>query len=255
MRVAEDDTRAHRHQLVGEEQAALEHLLEDEQRAERLRRDRDCDRRQVGWERGPRAVLDLRDVATEIVLHDELLPRRHVDARVTQLEPDAEPRERRQDRGQVSDLDFLDRHPAAGDRREPDERGDLDVVGADAPLASAQRVDAVDAKDVRLDPFDVRAERDEEAAQVLHVRLAGRVADHGLARCEHGGHDGVLRRHDARLVEEDVVAAQPVGRAHLEAAAELDFRAELSERVDVRIEAAAADDVAARRRNRDRAEP
>ena len=74
-----------------------------------------------------------------------------------------------------------------------------------------ERLDALDAQDVRLDPFDVGAERDEEAAQVLHVRLARRVADHGLSRREHRGHDRVLRRHDARLVEEDVLAAQAVG--------------------------------------------
>ena len=37
-------------------------------RAERLRRDRDRDRREVGRERRPRAVLDLRDHAAEVVL-------------------------------------------------------------------------------------------------------------------------------------------------------------------------------------------
>ena len=66
------------------------------------------------------------------------------------------------------------------------------------------------------------AERDEEAAEILHVRLAGGVADRRLARCEDGRHHRVLGRHHARLVEEDLGAAQAVGR-HLEAALDLDL--------------------------------
>ena len=89
---------------------------------------------------------------------------------------------------------------------------DLDVVGADPPLAAGERLDALDPEHVRLDPLDVRAERDEEAAEILDVRLAGGVADHRLAGREHGGHDRVLGRHHARLVEEDVLAAQAVRR-------------------------------------------
>ena len=42
VRVAEDDARAHRDELVGEEQPVLEHLLEDEHRPARLGRDRDA---------------------------------------------------------------------------------------------------------------------------------------------------------------------------------------------------------------------
>ena len=63
-----------------------------------------------------------------------------------------------------------------------------------------------------------------------------------------GGHDRVLGRHHARLVEEDVGAAQAL-RLHLVAALDLDPRAEAFERVDVRIEPAPADHVASRRRH------
>ena len=94
----------------------------------------------------------------------------------------------------------------------------------------------------------MRAERDEEAAQVLDVRLAGGVADHRLAAREHGGHDRVLSAGHARLVEEHVRTAQAV-RPHPVAAVRLDLGPELGERVDVRVEPATADDVAARRRH------
>ena len=60
VRIAQRDARAHEHELVGEEQAVLEHLLEDQDRALGLGRERDGDRGQVGRERRPWAVLDLR---------------------------------------------------------------------------------------------------------------------------------------------------------------------------------------------------
>ena len=62
-----------------------------------------------------------------------------------------------------------------------------------------------------------------------------------------GRHDGVLGCHHARLVEEDVPAAKrPV---QLVAGADVDLGAELGKGVDVRVEPAAADHVAARRRD------
>ena len=97
--------------------------------------------------------------------------------------------------------------------------------GAIAHSPPLQLLDAVDPEDVRLDALDLGAERDEEAAEILHVRLAGGVADRRLAGREDGGHHRVLGRHHARLVEEDLGAAQAV-RLHLVAALDLDARAE-----------------------------
>ena len=67
------------------------------------------------------------------------------------------------------------------------------------------------------------------------------------------GHDRVLGAHDRRLVEVHARAAQRVGRQLVDAV-DRDLGAERAERVDVRVETPAADDVAARRRHGDRAE-
>ena len=107
---------------------------------------------------------------------------------------------------------------------------------------------------VRADARDLGAERDEEVAEVLDVRLAGGVHDRRLARRERGRHHGVLGRHHRRLVEEDLRAAKPVG-AHLVALADRDLGAEALERVEVRVEPAPADHVAAGRRHGRAAEP
>ena len=71
--IAEDDPRAHRDELVREEQPVLEHLLEEEHRPARLGRDGQRDRRAVRRERRPRTVLDLRNVPADVVLDVELL--------------------------------------------------------------------------------------------------------------------------------------------------------------------------------------
>ena len=86
-------------------------------------------------------------------------------------------------------------------------------------------------------------------AEILDVRLARRVADDRLALREHRGHHGVLGRHHRRLVEEHPLAPEPV-RAEVVGAVQVDLDTELHERVDVGVEAAPADDVAAGRRHR-----
>ena len=141
-------------------------------------------------------------------------------------------------------MDVLDREVTSRRGRERRERCDLDVLGADPMRRAAQRLDALDAKHVRADPVDARAERDEEPAEVLDMRLAGRVPDDRVALREDGGHDRVLRRHHRRLVEVEPLPDQLVG-AELVGAVQVDRDPELGERVDVGVEAAASDDVAA----------
>ncbi len=180
-------------------------------------------------------------------------PGRDAHGALVDLHLDPELSKRRDDRDQVVGLDVLDRDVSARDRSERGEAGHLDVLRPDSVVASVQLVDAVDVEHVRADPFDLRAERDEEAAQVLDVRLAGSVSDTGLALGEDGGHDRVLRPHDRRFVEVHALALQAVG-LHLVRAVERDGDTELLERVDVRVEPAAADDVAAGRRDGDPSE-
>jgi hypothetical protein len=85
--------------------------------------------------------------------------------------------------------------------------------------------------------------------EVLDVRLAGGVADHGRAGRARGREQRVLRRHDRRLVHEHIARAQPPGRAQLDVASVLEGRAERGEGVQVRVQAPATDDVAAGRRH------
>src|SRR6476659_6128886 len=96
------------------------------------------------------------------------------------LERDPELAERRDDRDQIIGLDVLDRHVAAGRGRERREARDLDVLRPDPVLAAVELGHASDPHDVGADALDLRAERDEEVAEILDVRLAGGVADDRL---------------------------------------------------------------------------
>ena len=72
---------------------------------------------------------------------------------------------------------------------------------------------------------------------------------------QRGGHERVLRAHHGRLVHEEVARLQAaVGGGEADVALVLDVRAERPEGVQVRIQPAAADHVAARRRQQRRAE-
>ena len=158
MWVAENDSRAHADELIGEEQAVLEHLLEHQHRPVGLCRDGESDRGEVGGKSRPRSVLDLRHVAPEIVLHHQLLSRWHAHEAVALLDPHTELLERVEDRGEIRVFDAVDRDVAAGDRGEADEAPDLDVIRADIPVAAGERADPFDAEHVRLDPLNPRAE-------------------------------------------------------------------------------------------------
>ena len=202
VRVAEDDPRAHRDELVDEEEPALEHLLEDEHRPRRLRRRDDRDRREVGGERGPDAALDLRDLAAEVVdARAAAAPAgtRSVDSPTSSSMPSLRNAGTIEIRSSGSTSSIIE--VAARDGREGGEARDLDVLRADAVRPAAEPLDALDVEDVRADALDPRAERDEEAAEILDVRLARGMADDRLALREHGRHDRVLGRHHRRLVE------------------------------------------------------
>src|SRR5262245_54341745 len=177
VRVAEDDPRPHVHELVHEEQPALEHLLEDQDDAPGLGRHRQGDRCEVGGKQGPWPVLDLRDLPTEIVLHDELLPGRHADTPPRGLDLHAKLSKGGKDGIEVVDARLVDRELTAGDRRQTDEARHLDVVGGDPPLASRQAIDPGDAKAIRTDALDPRTEPTQKAAEILHVRFAGGVVE------------------------------------------------------------------------------
>ena len=81
---------------------------------------------------------------------------------VLELDAHAEPREVQENRHEVLGRRLVDPEIAAGDGGEADEARDLDVLRRDPVLAAAEPIDAVDPRHVRLDPLDLRAERDED---------------------------------------------------------------------------------------------
>jgi putative component of toxin-antitoxin plasmid stabilization module len=89
----------------------------------------------------------------------------------------------------------------------------------------------------------------------MRVRLGRGVADDRRAGRQRGGHQRVLGTHHGRLIHEEVARLQAaVVRAQADVAGVLDDGAERAEGVEVRVEAAAPDHVAAGRRQQRLAE-
>ena len=147
------------------------------------------------------------------------------------------------------DAGLRDAQRRARHRGEPDQGADLDMVGLDRIAGAAERRRAVHDDGVGADALDLRAERDQEMREVLHMRLGGGVAQIGGAVGGDGCDQRVFGGGDAGLVEEHVGALQ-LGRAELQPMRRGDGGAQLLEGEEMRVETTAADDVAAGRRQR-----
>ena len=124
--------------------------------------------------------------------------------------PDAQPLETQQRAPEIVGPHGIDGDLAVGDRGEADEAADLDVIGTDGVGRAAERTSAFDGVDVGADAVDLGAHGHQRPGEILDVGLAGGIAEHGAALGRDRRHQRVLRPGDARLVEEDVRADQPL---------------------------------------------
>ena len=138
MRVAEDDLRTHVDELVGEEQAALEHLLMDQDAAFGLGGRHQNNGQQIRRETWPRCVRYGEDGAVDEGFNLVRILRRHEDVVAAALEFDSEFLE-----NLGNDTELVVRHVLDGDftlghGRQPDEAADLNHVGQAAVVGTAE---------------------------------------------------------------------------------------------------------------------
>ena len=142
----------------------------------------------------------------------------------------------------------LERHVAAGDRGGDDERARLDAIGHDAVLRAAQAALALDHDRCRAP--SARPRRPSSGAAAIRSstsgsRAAGRIVVRPSASVAARIAFSVPITVTCGKV--DLGAAQPAGRAReVVAVAVLDVRAHRAHRVDVQVDRAATDPVAAR---------
>ena len=90
-----------------------------------------------------------------------------------------------------------------------DEAGDLQVVGSDRALASAELIDPGDVQRIRADVVDPGAQGVEKETQLLDVRFGGGIADDRLSSRQHPGQNGVLSSGHTGFIEQHSIAMQP----------------------------------------------
>ena len=167
------------------------------------------------------------------------------------LHDDAEPREAHQRRAQVLDAGVRDADLGARHRRQPDERADLDVIGADACVRAAERAPAVDGEHVGADAVDLarRARRGNAQRSCTCGSLAAlrRIVVPDAATAAISAFSVPVTLGSSR----NTSAPRRPGRRQVEAVVELERGTEALEREKVRVDATPADHVAARRRQRD----
>ena len=201
MRIADDDVRAEFHQLGNPGEAAFVDLVPKLHRAIGADGERDHDRQQVDGKVGPRGGFDLREeIGGERRLEVQALVLAHDGGVAAVSDLDAELGEGARDEIEVLRDGVFNFHLAAGDCAEGEEGDDLVVVGADGERAALEFFHAGDGELARAAALDLRAHGDERGAEILHVRLARGVEEHGLAVGEHGGHHEILRRGDGHVV-------------------------------------------------------
>ena len=136
--------------------------------------------------------------------------------------------------------------PTAGDSGGDHEGPGLDPVGDDAVIGAPEALATFDLDGVRIGPLDRRAHRLEERDQVVHLGLlGGRPDDRGPLGQGRGQHR-VLRAHHRHERETDLAAAEASRRGgEVVAVPVLDRGTERPHRLDVEVDGAAADPVAA----------
>ncbi len=120
---------------------------------------------------------------------------------------------------------------------------------------AAQLLDALDDDAAVGGQLDHRAHALEEQREFDDLGLHGRALDDRLALGQDGGHQDGLGRADARVGERDAGAVEAGGLGGDAALVLDDLRAHLAQRLEVEVDRAAADRVAADHRHERLARP
>ena len=177
--------------------------------------------------------------------------RGHVDAVLVAFDLDSDIAQRMQRGAHVARFRPLEPHFAAGDRRRAGIGARLDPVGHHPVGRAVQLADPVDRQFGRADPFDLRAHRGEQIAQIDDLGLARGVDQPAGALAQHRRHQCILGRADRHDGEVEFAAGQPaVGRAGFHIALrQFDMRAEGFEHLEMQVDRAVADRAATGQRH------
>ncbi len=211
MRIAENDLRAHVDEFVDEEQATFKHFLVDEQRTLRLYGRYQDDTQQVGRETGPWRIGNGHHTTIEEGVDLIPLLRRNENIVAPKFHLNTQSTELLRNDPQLRNLTVFDRDLRLRHGGHSDKRANLDHVGQHGVLGTCQFRYTFDGQQVRPNARDFSPHAVEHLAQLLQVRLTGRVVDRRCAFSHHGSHQHVGRTGHLSLIEQHIRTAQVAG--------------------------------------------
>ena len=243
MRVAQNDLGTHVDELVDKEQAALKHLLVNQDAPPRLGRRHQDNGQQIRGEARPRRVGHSQQAAIDEGVDLVVVLGRDLQVLSPALHADAQTLEHVGDDAKLVVRAILDGDFTLCHRREADETPNLNHVGQAAVLRASQRRHTFDGQQIGSDPADFATHAVDHFAELLEVGLACRIVNRGGALGKGRRHDHVGRACHRRFVEQHVGALQSVWRARVEetcGGVVGEFCTELLEPNEVGVHAAAA---------------
>ena len=203
MRIAEDDLCTNVDQLVDEEEPALKHLLMEEYASPRLRRRHQHHTDEVRRESRPGCVSNRQDGAVHKGVDLIVLLGRDKEVIPPHLGPYPEPLKGSRDHRHLLYVRIDDRQLRGGHGSHADEAPHLDHIRQDPVTRPAEMADSLDGQPIACDALDLSPHRDQQSAELLHVRLAGGIVDRRRPLRQHcchddiggAGHRGLLQEH------------------------------------------------------------
>ena len=208
VRITENDLRTHINQFIHEEEAALEHLLMEEDAATSLGSHYEEHGKKVRSESWPRGIGKRHDGAVNKRIDDIMFLFWNHKVIVLYLYLHSQAAECIRNNAQILDRHILDAHTFATHCRHADERTYLNHIRQDAMLGTMQFINTHDGEQVAGDAADLSTHRIEQMAELLDIWFASCIINGGSALCQYRCHDDIGGTGNRSLIEQHIAALQ-----------------------------------------------
>src|SRR5712691_6465131 len=235
------DIGPHAHQFQNVHETVLENIFDDDRRSLGLRSQRHVLGLHVSGKSRVLFGCDVRSLKRSIAHNpDGLRGLCRLDADLVQLG---------EQRAEMTGVAACNVYVSAGQGAGDEESASFDPVGNDAVLRAVQLAHAVDANGGGAGALDARSHLVQQVGEVGDFGFAGAILQHGFAVGQGSSHEQVFSTGHGNFVEYDVTAPEAVSGGFDVSVILGNFRAELFQSLDMKVDGASADGAASWQRD------